>query len=123
MDIHVEAGEVNRLAVDLDVAAGAVGADVATAIRRSAFAVERDAKAFAPVDTGNLRNSISTDITGDGRFGEMSAEIGPTADYGHYVEHGTSTQAPQAYLGPAFDRQAPGFVEALEQLLVDGLGL
>ena len=64
---------------------------------KAARDIERDAKAFAPVDTGNLRSSISTDVTVTGR--SVLAEIGPTASYGEYVELGTSRMAPHAYLG------------------------
>lgn len=111
--IEFDASQVNRFAATLERAAGPAGALASAAIRKTAFAVERDAKAFCPVDTGNLRNSISTTTTGDGRFKTMTAEIGPTADYGIYVELGTSRMAPEAYLGPAFDRHAHELQDAL----------
>lgn len=112
----IDLSDLNRLAVDLAKAGGAVGALAAVVIKKSAADIERDAKMFAPVDTGNLRNSISHTITGDGRTASISAEIGPTASYGHHVEYGTSTQGPAAYMGPAFDRHAGLFVEALGRI-------
>lgn len=72
----------------------------AVAVTRVAYAIEADAKAHAPVDTGALRNSISTDVHAGA---VVDAEIGPTVDYGEYVELGTSKMAPEPYLGPAFD--------------------
>lgn len=114
MDIDVS--ELNTLALQLPASAGAVGAASAAAIKKTALAIERDAKIFAPVDTGALRSSISTSFTGDGRYGAVEAEIGPTVDYAAYVEYGTSVHAPQAYMGPAFDRHAGELVAVLEQL-------
>lgn len=142
--VNIDSSEVRRLAVDLRNARGHVGAKASAAIRKTAFDIERDGKRFAPVDTGNLENSISTDITGDGRHGSMQADIGPTVDYGDDVEYGTQPHvirpktpggvlafpgagggtvfaksvnhpgtAPQPYMGPAFDRNAPGLERAL----------
>lgn len=113
--------EVAKLAADLgQVASGSVGAGAALVVRKTAANVERDAKILAPVDTGNLRNSISTDVTGDGRHRSVSAEIGPTADYGIYLERGTSHMPPHPFMGPAFDRHADGFTKAMAAL-VDGI--
>lgn len=84
------------------------------AIAKTAADITNDAKVFAPVDTGNLKNSIGHDLTQDS--GGVGAEIGPTVDYATYLEHGTSTMAPRPFLGPAFDRRAPGFEKAMEWL-------
>lgn len=107
--------DLNTLVVDLGKAPR-VGALAAAVVRRSALQVEREAKQFCPVDTGNLRSSISTTVEGDGRFAAIGAEIGPTAEYGIWVEYGTSRQAPAAFMGPAFDRAQPAFVAAMEQV-------
>jgi HK97 gp10 family phage protein len=108
--------ELNKLAVDLAGAPQRVGVRGAAALRKTAHDIEATGKAFAPVDTGNLRNSITTDFAGDGRSAEMSAEIGPTVSYAPFQEYGTSRIAPRAFMGPAFDRHAPTFVEIVQQL-------
>jgi HK97 gp10 family phage protein len=114
--IDLDLGDLNRVAVALDRAAGQVGAAAAQVLRKTTLDIEATAKQFAPVDTGALRNSIGHDITGDGRYGVLEAEIGPTVDYAPYVEFGTSRQAPAAFMGPALDRHTPDFIAALEQL-------
>lgn len=119
--MEIDTSELNALAVDLVRLSGTVGAKAAAALVKTTLDIEADAKVFVPVDTGNLRNSIGHDITGDGRFGVIEAEIGPTADYGVFVEYGTSRMPPQAYMGPAFDRRVPGYVSALEQIAGDVL--
>lgn len=109
--------DLNRLSADLTAAAGRVGPRVQLVLRKTALDIERDAKAAAPVDTGNLRNSIGhSDLRTVGQSGVLEAEIGPSAAYGAFVEYGTSRMAPRAYMGPALDRNAPAFVKAIEQL-------
>ena len=105
----------------MTLASTRVGAKAARATRKAAAGITRDAKALAPVDTGNLRSSIGMKVTGDGRAGAMRAEIGPTAHYGIFVELGTSRMAAQPYLRPATDRHVPAWVAALEQIAGGGL--
>lgn len=122
----IDVSDLNKLAVELENATGQLGARASVALRKTAYDIEKDSKTFCPVGKsrpgyvgGNLRNSISTTITGDGRFGTMEAEIGPTAFYGGFVENGTSRMAPRAYMGPAFDRNAYKMVAAFEQITGD----
>jgi HK97 gp10 family phage protein len=102
--------ELNTIAADLGKAGFRAGPLAQVAIAKTAADIEADAKAFVPVDTGNLRNSIGRDVHG------LTAEIGPTANYGGFVEWGTSRMAPRAYMGPAFDRRAPGLKEAFTRI-------
>lgn len=115
MGIDIDLSEVRALGSQVAGAGGRLGAAGSMILRRTAAAIQADAQALAPVDTGNLRSSISTTTTGDGRNGTMTAEIGPTAEYGVFQEYGTSTQPGQPFMGPAFDRQIGGFTEALAQ--------
>ena len=104
--------ELNTITAELERANGRIGEKGAQVVRRSAAAVEALGKQFCPVDTGHLKGTIGASFEGDGRFGAMTAEIGPTAHYGGYVEFGTRFMAPHAYMGPALDRVGPGFVAA-----------
>lgn len=115
MGFDLDLSELRALGAQVSGAGARIGAVGSAVLRRTANAIEADAKAMAPVDTGNLRNSISTTTIGDGRAGAMAAEIGPTAEYGIYQEYGTSTQPGTPFMGPAFDRQIGGFTEALAQ--------
>ena len=107
--------DLNRLAVDL----GEVGKDalplVRLVVQKTAADIKADAQTFAPVDTGNLKSSISYETRE--LSGSVVGEVGPTAAYGAYVEFGTSVHAPQAYMGPAFDRRAPFLEQALSQIV------
>jgi hypothetical protein len=46
--------------------------------------VENNAKNLCPVDTGNLRNSITTEITDEGD--DKVLYVGTNVEYGKYVE-------------------------------------
>jgi HK97 gp10 family phage protein len=97
-----------------------IGVSGATVVKKAAYDLERGTKAqiqaMGAVDTGNMLNSVSTDISGDGRFGAMSAEVGPTADYSIYVHEGTSRMAGRPFLSTAFDAMLPGFEGAVGKL-------
>lgn len=116
-NISVDASELNKLAVDLGRAGQVAGERASVAVRKSAARIEGEAKMFAPVRHGLLRNSIGTDLDSDG----LGAHVGPSANYGVFVELGTSRMAPRAFMGPAFDRAQPDFVAALEQVVGDVL--
>lgn len=116
MSLTIDVSEVRAFARSMTTYNQRLGAPASAAFRRTVLAIEADAAVSAPYDLGNLRNSMSSTITGDGRGGQMTAEVGPTAEYGIYQEFGTSTHGAQPYLGPAFDRQTPGLDTALAQI-------
>ena len=85
-------------------------------VRSSGFAIQQWGQAFAPVDTGFLRGSITTEFTGGVMAGFFATEVGPEAEYAPFVEYGTERMAPFAFMGPALDRVSPSFVLALEAM-------
>lgn len=101
---------VTRHAADLGKVAPRVVKQAGAAVRLATLGTERDAKILAPVDTGNLRNSITSDIRG------LSGAVGPSAHYGVHLEYGTDVMAPQPYMGPATDRNAALFVQAMDKI-------
>lgn len=111
--MHFDVSELQALERDLEKGSAKITELAELVVKKSASDIEADAKINAPVDTGNLKNSIGSDIDG------LSAEIGPTAEYAGYVEYGTSNEdetvrmAAQPYMGPAFEKHEPAFVEAL----------
>lgn len=95
------------------------------------YSIEARAKVIGTAvafDTGNLVNSISTSVHG------LTAEVGPTAEYGGFVEQGTDGpypipnafgwgitvmhpgNAPQPYLGPAFDAEIDDIVQSFANI-------
>ncbi len=107
---------MRKVAADLSKQAATLVPRAAVVVRKVALDTEADAKALAPVDTGMLRNSITTATTGDG----LRAVVSATASYAPFVELGTSRQAPQPFLGPATDRNRDAFEEAMRHLAEGG---
>ncbi|MGH3375986.1 MAG: HK97-gp10 family putative phage morphogenesis protein [Actinoallomurus sp.] len=114
--IWLEGVGINALAVDLKAAGPKAVERAKVVVEKSGHDVVAGAQAICPVDTGNLRSSIGVDFDGDG----LGWDAGPTASYGLYVEYGTRYMAPQAYMGPAFDRVAADVQPLLEQI-ADGI--
>jgi len=80
-------------------------------IKKTAFDTETLAKIYAPVDTGNLMNSISAD-----RVREMTWRVTANADYAIYVEMGTRRKSAQPFLEPALRDTWPGAVKAFAKI-------
>ena len=112
--------EIREYSRRMDSASAQLKPLVRSVVVKAAMDTVRDSKMLAPVDTGNLRNSIGSDITE--AAGSIEAEVGPTADYGYYVEYGTSrNQNPQPFMGPAYDKNQPKLEQALGQIPEDVL--
>lgn len=99
------------------------------AIKAVGFRVEALAKMKAPVDLGNLRNSIYMRSSEENPVSEIATEelpkppessvyIGPSVEYGIYQELGTSIMDAQPYLLPAL-RQVESELEESFGVLID----
>lgn len=145
MYIRVDTSEVRDLAGDIRRNADEFTGRVQLVMDKVGFDVQAMAQVLCPVDTGNLKSSISID------HGPLSFDVGPTASYGDYVERGVPhpwvitaspgsslhfwidgrevfakrvvhpPMAPQPYLAPAFDvglqRAEEGLADLAEQVL------
>ena len=107
--------DLTRFAADLRENADTLTRRASQVVRKAALDTMADAKMLAPVDTGNLRGSITTDA----RTGDLVAVVEATADYSAYVEFGTRRMRPQPFMRPAQERNTPGFLEAISQLAED----
>jgi HK97 gp10 family phage protein len=90
-----------------------VGARMGVATQKTVTDTVNQARALAPVDTGNLRASIhgSTQIGATSVVGEVTA----SAHYAIYVEQGTSRMAPQPFMRPAQEATTPAWLQAIAQ--------
>ena len=103
-------GELEALATALGETA-LVRGKASQVVRKAAADVTAHAKMFAPVDTGNLRQSIITRTVDD-----LTSEVISGAEYAIYQEYGTRFQPGTAHMRPALERVEPSFVAAMEQI-------
>lgn len=80
---------------------GQVGVACQRALEICGGMAESYAKMRCPVDTGNLRNSITHQMDGD-----TTVEIGTSVEYAPYVELGTYKMAARPYIVPAVEEHA-----------------
>lgn len=80
--MSADASGLHSLGHDLTKAGAKAQSMAREAVAKTAADIAGDAKNFAPVDTGNLKNSVGHDLFNED--GESSAEIGPTASYGPF---------------------------------------
>ena len=100
-----------------------------TALRNAAEPVVKEAKALVPVDSGDLKRSIRSQVTVT-KAGDGYADVGfgRKEFHGLFVELGTSRQAAQPFLRPALEKgyrsgkiQA-AFIDALNNTIKKRLG-
>ena len=97
-----------------------VSEDIKAALLRGletcGLVAEGYAKKLAPVDTGNLRNSITHTVDD----GEPAAYIGTNVEYAPYVCLGTIHMKAQPFLKPAVADHANEYRKIIEKELKSG---
>lgn len=89
--IRLDTRELDRLIKEL-------GGKKEAALMAIATEIKQDAAFLAPYKTGALSNSITTE-----KVDENRARVGPTVDYGIYLELGTHNMKPRKFLWPAVE--------------------
>jgi hypothetical protein len=115
MTLHTDA-ELDRIIVDLGRAGSRVVKAVTAVVTVGANNVKRDARKFASglAHAPHYPRSITYDLDFSG--GAIGADIGPDKNLpqgalGNLLEYGSINNAPATHLGPALDRETPGFVD------------
>ncbi len=106
--------DFDALADDMDGAGDKLDRDMRTLVRASTLRTEHLGRAGAPVRTGHLRSSVTSEF--DSGPSQITGTTGPTASYSHFVHNGTSRQAPNPFMDRAADVVEPQFYGAAEML-------
>ncbi|NSW92317.1 MAG: HK97 gp10 family phage protein [Firmicutes bacterium] len=95
---------VNELIKNLEAVSDNITKDLTKAVKAGAKIVLDDAKARAPVDTGELRDNMTMRVVEKDRS-QVEIDVGPGKDqfYGLFIEQGTSKMAAKPFLRPALD--------------------
>ncbi len=114
--IEITSTELDRTLRALEKAKDKRIVRVKEVIELSAKNVERKAKRFVPVKTGNLRASIAKDGI---RFenNKLTAIVETKVIYAAFVEFGTSKQRKQPYMFPAARLEEGNFIRSLAKVL------
>jgi len=105
---------LRALSADLTGASSQATRMAHTAAVKAALDTQAEARRRAPVDTGYMRASIAERSGIQGT--RVWAETSVGAEYAAYVEYGTSTQAPQPFMRPAFEQAKGVFVQMIGQI-------
>lgn len=92
--------------------AAAIRPAVSAEVKKAGLAIQAKAQGAAPVLTGTLRRSITTQFPSD-----LSAVVGPSVLYGKFVEFGTRRMGARPYMRPAAESVLPGFAAAVAAAL------
>lgn len=103
---RLDTAELDMLITKLDLQSPEI-------IEAVAYDVEGKAKMNAPVDTGFLRNSIEAE-----EQTKTVWRVNVWAEYGIYVELGTSRMAAQPYLVPAIEAAYNAYTQAWREFFI-----
>lgn len=90
-----------------------IKSSIGTALEKIGLLAEGYAQMKCPVDTGNLRASITHEVDSS----EKAVYIGTNVEYAPYVELGTSKQKAQPYLRPAATEHGDQYRQVLKSAL------
>ena len=98
------------------------------ALRAGGRVIQKEAKARAPVKSGNLKRNISV-VAGKSKksapIGQVQAEVfvatTPKAWYSHLIEFGTKHISAKPFLRPAFDTTHQEVLNAIGDKLAEGI--
>ena len=82
-----------------------IGEGLAEVVSVAAAAIRDEARRTAPVDSGDLRDSIGYHVEGDTAEVKIMGANRSGVWYAQFVEFGTSKQPAQPFMGPAAERE------------------
>lgn len=89
---------------------------IGVALEKIGLLAENYAEKKCPVDTGNLRGSITHEVDA----GDNAVYIGTNVEYAPHVELGTSRQKAQPFLRPAASEHGAQYRQVLKEALGGG---
>lgn len=104
-DLHMTVMQVRVDTIELQQLLSSTTGPVAQDLIRRLQRVTNKARTLAPVDTGNLRGSITWEIRKRGT--QLYGVVGTNVPYALYMEKGTRYIAPRPFLVPALSAAKP----------------
>lgn len=107
------AGDVTVKQDNTEQVADGIESAIDAALETIGLLAENYAQKKCPVDTGNLRGSITHEVDA----GDNAVYIGTNVKYAPYVELGTSRQKAQPFLRPAASEHGAQYRQVLKKAL------
>lgn len=107
------AGDVTVKQDNIEQVAAGIESAIGVALEKIGLLAEGYAIKKCPVDTGNLRASITHEVDA----GDDAVYIGTNVEYAPYVELGTSRQKAQPFLRPAATEHSDQYRKILKNAL------
>ena len=107
------AGNVTVKQDNTEQAIDGIDSAIGVALEEIGLLAENYAQKKCPVDTGNLRASITHEVD----TGDNAVYIGTNVEYAPYVELGTSRQKAQLFLRPAASEHGEQYRKVLKKAL------
>ncbi len=111
MAVNITFDGLDGVISSLEEKAGEIIARAERGIALGGKEVEGEAKALCPVDTGELRQSITSQPDG------LTCDIGTNKEYAMYVEFGTYKMAPQPYLVPSLKNKEDDVIDIIKDAI------
>lgn len=83
------------------------------ALKEAGMKIQADAKRNVLVDTGRLKNSITTEVWNNG----YTITVGTSVKYAPYVEYGTMKWSGKPFLRPAYKSNTENIQKELKKIL------
>ena len=109
--IKIEIKGLDKLIRKLGTLSYEIKMELSNAIKKSAFLVETRAKEVTPVDTGRLRASITTAISGP------EAIIAPHTEYAIFVHEGVGGRRPRPFMRWGVEQAEPDIQRIFEDAI------
>lgn len=110
------AGDVTVKQDNTEQVVDGIDSAIGVALEKIGLLAENYAEKKCPVDTGNLRGSITHEID----TSDNAVYIGTNVEYAPHVELGTSCQKAQPFLRPAASEHGTQYRHALKKALGGG---
>lgn len=94
---------------------GRVAKGVEKGIKKAALLLQRESQKVVPVDTGNLKNSAFTRITGTGF--QTKATVGYTAEYAIFVHERTELRHKPGKIAKFLEKPARDNLKRMTQII------
>ena len=96
---------------------GAIDSAKASALERAGMMMVSHARAYVPVETGRLRDSLSYGVSGD------MLTVGTSVDYAPYVELGVRERAGAHFLRNAVSMHTHEYAAAISEVFGGKVGM